>query len=285
MHTNLYSDLFTLIKASPERHANSDPLWRVLRAAARAEVERTFCDGAGEKVPFGPLGVLEFPYHNMGNIDSLDLFGIDELIILAFYDSNRARYERAVDFGANIGLHSIGMARAGFSVRSFEPDPVHFGLLKRNLGLNAVETEIHQSAVSIEAGRAEFVRVLGNTTGSHIAGAKKDPYGKLDRFEVELEAAEGHLRWADLAKIDIEGHEAELLTGLPIDVWADTDAVLEVGTAENAEIIWNHLGRADVNLFSQMTGWSKVTSLSEMPTSHRDGSLFISSKSEMPWTG
>lgn len=279
----LFADLFALIQGYPERHANSDPMWRVLRAAARREVEDCFSEEDAKPVAFGPLGEITFPYHSMGNIDSLDLFGIDELIILAFYNANRSTYSRVVDFGANIGLHSFGMARSGFEVRSFEPDPNHFALLKRNLELNHAMSELHNSAISLEAGKAEFVRVLGNTTGSHIAGAKKDPYGELERFEVKLEAAAGHLAWADLAKIDIEGHEAELLKGLPVETWADTDAILEVGTPENAEAIYAYLGKSSVNLFSQMRGWGRVESLADMPTSHRDGSLFISAKSKMPW--
>ncbi len=280
---NLFADLFTVIQSSPTAHTNSNALWRVLRTAARAEVETCFSSEDAGKVDFGPLGTLAFPYHKMGNIDSLDLFGIDELIILAFYDANRSRYNRAVDFGANIGLHSFGMARCGFDVRSFEPDPVHFGLLKRNLELNDAVTDLRQAAISLEAGETEFVRVLGNTTGSHIAGAKKDPYGELERFSVVLEAAEEHLRWADIAKIDIEGHEAALVSGLDPSVWSSTDAIMEVGTPENADVVFAHLSDSSINMFSQMSGWQRVTSLETMPTSHRDGSLFISSKNEMPW--
>ncbi len=280
---SFFDDIFSLIADSPERHTNRDPLWRVMRSAARAEVVEAFSAKNPSAVPFGPLGEILFPYHSMGNIDSLDLFGIDELILLAFYDANRERYARTVDFGANIGLHSFGMARCGFEVRSFEPDPVHFEILSANLALNGVLSELHQSAISLEAGNAEFVRVLGNTTGSHIAGAKEDPYGELERFEVVLEAAEEHLRWADLAKIDIEGHEADLLSGLPLDVWAATDAVLEVGTPKNADAVFAKFNGSDVGMFAQQLGWKRVTRLEDMPTSHRDGSLFLSSKSEMPW--
>jgi len=279
----LFRDLFTLIQEHPLRHSKDDGLWRVLRAAARHEVEARFSGSEPEPVDFGPLGSLVFPYFKMGNIDSLDLFGIDELIILAFYDANRTTYRRAVDFGANIGLHSFAMARCGFEVRSFEPDPVHHGLLKRNLDLNGVEGELHESAISLEPGTAEFVRVLGNTTGSHIAGAKENPYGELERFQVALEAAEPHLRWADLAKIDIEGHEATLLTGLPLSVWETTDAILEVGTADNAEQIHDRFQGSGITLFSQRSGWARVKCLDDMPTSHRDGSLFISARPQMPW--
>jgi hypothetical protein len=105
----------------------------------------------------------------------------------------------------------------------------------------------------------------------------------LERFEVTMENAEPHLRWADLAKIDIEGHEAALLQGLSLDIWRETDAIMEVGTAENAALVFERFKGSPVNLFSQKKGWNRVEALDDMPTSHRDGSLFVSHRSEMPW--
>lgn len=106
----------------------------------------------------------------MGAIDSLDLFGIDKLVIFAFYWSNSGRYKRTLDMGANIGLHSIMMSRCGFQVTCFEPDPHHFSLLTRNLSDNNINSVTAvNAAVSVKEGTMEFVRVLGNTTGSHLA--------------------------------------------------------------------------------------------------------------------
>ena len=34
---------------------------------------------------FGPFGSLNFQYREMGAINSLDLFGLDELLLFAFY--------------------------------------------------------------------------------------------------------------------------------------------------------------------------------------------------------
>lgn len=280
---DFFDDLFQVLAQYPERHATTDPMWRVWRAAALAEVRRLFAEGTPSFVPFGPFGAVSLPYHRMGNIDSLDLFGMDELIIFAFYNANRARYRKAVDFGANIGLHSIILGRSGFDVRSFEPDPVHFDLLTSNLGLNGVGSDLHRAAISFEAGRAEFVRVLGNTTGSHLAGAKDNPYGSLERFEVEIEAAAPHLAWADFAKIDIEGHEAALITNLDPAVWLETDAMLEVGTPRNAELVFGHLAKGPARMFAQKIGWRRVEALADMPTSHRDGSLFLTGADAMPW--
>lgn len=280
-----FDDLFEVVAAYPERHCTNDPMWRIWRAAARSEAKRLFAQETPTDVPFGPFGEIALPFFRMGNIDSLDLFGMDELIIFAFYNVNRARYRKVVDFGANIGLHSIVLARAGFDVRSFEPDPIHFAQLRANLALNGVSSELHHAAISFEAGRQEFVRVLGNTTGSHLAGAKENPYGALERFSVDVEAATPHLAWANFAKIDIEGHEAALVTRLDPAIWLGTDAIMEVGTEQNAKAIFAHLAREPVKMFSQKTGWREVQRWEEMPTSHRDGSLFLTGAKEMPWKG
>lgn len=280
---SVFDDLFDLIAEFPGRHATTDAMWRVWKAVALPAIKAAF--GAADASPqaFGPFGPITMPYFKMGNIDLLDLFGLDELIIFAFYNANRKRYRRIVDFGANIGLHTIMLARCGFEVRSFEPDPFHFERLKANLALNSVTSDLRLAAVSSRDGEAEFVRVLGNTTSSHIKGAKADPYGPTEVFKVKLEAAQPHLAWANLAKIDIEGHEAALLTSLPHDTWRSTDAILEVGTEDNAHRIFEYFRLSGVNIFAQKVGWTKVTALSDMPTSHRDGSLFVTRKSAMPW--
>jgi FkbM family methyltransferase len=279
---SIFDDLFEVIPSMPDRHATNDPVWRIWKAAAAPAVEAAF-GNRGLDQGFGPFGNVSMPYFKMGKIDSLDLFGMDELIIFAFYRSNRHRYKRVVDFGANIGLHSIIMSRCGFDVRSFEPDPIHLERLRKNLHLNNVCAEVRDVAVALTDGEAEFVRVLGNTTGSHLKGAKSDPYGGTEVLKVRVEDARPHLHWADLAKIDIEGLEAELLTGLPHETWSDTDAIVEVGTKENANRILDHFRGSPVRLFAQKIGWRPVAKLEDMPFSHRDGSLFISTKASMSW--
>lgn len=239
-------------------------------------------DGPGRGT-FGPFGELIFPYVEMGAINSFDLFGINELVVFGFYWQNRQRYRRALDCGANIGLHSIIMARCGWDVRAFEPDPAHGLLLQKNLIANSVSVDVREAAISTRNGESEFVRVCGNTTGSHLSGAKKDPYGPLERFSVETVDAWPHLEWADLAKIDIEGHEADLITALPPALWAETDAFVEIGTAENAQRIFDHLHHSGINIFPDKIGWQKAPRSNDLPTHHSEGLVFISSKDAMPW--
>ena len=279
-------EVFERVARGHVHHSRDDQWWvtenddiDAARPELRAELEST------GGVVVGPVGFVPFSYVEMGAINTLDLFGLDELILFSFYWINRDRYREVVDMGANIGLHSVLLGRMGFSVTSFEPDPKHVALLTKHLDANDVQDRVSivQAAVARENGVLDFVRVLGNTTGSHVAGAKKDPYGELEVFEVLAVSVADAIADKDLVKMDVEGLEADLLTSLDASHFASLDMVCEVGTRANAEIIWNHFKNSDVKLFSQKNGWARVTDLDGMPRSYMEGSLFLSCLDEMPW--
>ncbi|MEN9633879.1 MAG: hypothetical protein RL077_2283 [Verrucomicrobiota bacterium] len=280
--------LSEIIAALPEitaQHARTSRTYALLEKIV-AEATRTsrLAQTEGAREDLGGFGTIELPYTKMGAVDTLDLFGLDELIIFAFYWANRSRYKKAADIGANIGLHSILMSRCGWRVRAYEPDPTHAGILSRNLKLNAVTSvELVQSAVSDRPGRMEFVRVLGNTTSSHLAGAKSKPYGELERFEVSVESIAAIMGAADFVKMDAEGQEKIIILGTGPEHWRAVDMIVEVGSPENAEAIFAHLTKIGVNAFAQKLGWGRVTGMADMPTTYKQGSLFLTAKAEMPW--
>jgi FkbM family methyltransferase len=180
-------------------------------------------------------------------------------------------------------LHTIIMDRCGYQVTAFEPDPIHFEILIHNLELNGVRAaELRNSAVSVADGQAIFVRVQGNTTGSHLLGSK-DSYGERQQLTVPTHAAQPLFSFADLIKVDAEGHERQILLATSEADWNTTDAIVEVGNEANANAIYQHLTGLGVNLFAQKKGWGRVVSADEVPTSHRQGSLFITRAQRMPW--
>lgn len=281
------STLEDLIKVIPEiidHHSPKSQLYALLKNIARKEVESLFSSSESKSVNFGPFGNLVFPYFKMGVVDSLNLFDVDELIIFSFYWANRKRYRRVLDIGANIGLHTVILSKCGYEVFSFEPDPQHHQILRRNIELNDCKS-VHDNnaAVSNKSGQMEFIRVLGNTTGSHLAGAKKNPYGKLEKFQVIVEDINQYINEMDLIKLDAEGHEKEIILSTRIEDWLDTDAFVEIENEENANAVYNFFEGSKVNLFSQKRNWSRVANLEDMPLSYHDGSLFISCKEQMPW--
>jgi len=243
-----------------------------------------FASESGGQMNFGPFGSLHLGYRRMGAIDSVDLFGIDELLVFAYYYANRNRYRKTLDLGANLGLHSIIMSRCGYEVTAFEPDPIHQEWLLTNLASNNItNVKLERAAVSDRDGEAEFVRVVGNTTGSHLAGAKASPYGELNRFAVKVRDIAPFAEAADFAKIDVEGHEMVVLNAIPEDCWNSFDALLEVGTQANAEGVLAYSKVKGLNIFAQKTGWEKVVSLNDIPKSHHEGSIVLSHRVDFPW--
>ncbi len=249
-------------------------------------VNQLRCPGKNESVfSFGPFGKMIFPYHKMGAIDSLKLFDDNELLLFSFYWENRNKYQRVVDAGANLGLHSIALDRCGYKVLAYEPDPLHYAILLENLALNECNNvSAIQSAVSSKMGIAKFSRVLGNTTSSHITGSKANPYGEIETITVRTMAVGILMEWADLIKFDIEGHEAETLLATCFGQWTHTDALVEIENVNNAAAIYEHFSRLGVNLFSQKIDWKRVQKVEDIPFNYREGTLFITCSERMDFS-
>lgn len=283
--SSILENLIMVIPEIIDHHAPKSELYKLLKRIARKEVEGVFNSSEIKPVQFQPFGSIIFPYFKMGAIDSLNLFDLDELIIFSFYFVNRGKYKKVMDIGANIGLHSVVLSKCGYEVFSFEPDPQHYQILKRNIDLNEGKaTYANNAAISNKSGLMEFIRVLGNTTGSHLAGAKNNPYGELEKFQVLVEDINQYINEMDLIKLDAEGHEKEIILSTKIDNWLNTDAFVEIENEENADAIYNFFKDSKINLFSQKRNWCRVACLDDMPFSYHEGSLFISSKKQMPWS-
>lgn len=284
-----FEDIFNLLLEYPDTHIPGSPKYQELDARCRAWIGQ---QGKEENWYLGPLGTVKMPYTVMGNVTSADLFGLNELILFAFYWRNRKRYRyhNVLDIGANLGLHSIVMDRCGWDVDAFEPDPSHFEKLTQNLQANReyvrdTDVDSFNLAVSDFSGQASFTIVDGNHTANHLTGMR-EYHGKAGEIQVGVTTARRVIANADFAKIDAEGSEAKILLDIPFSDWDHLDAMVEIGSVDKAETIFDHFCKSGVNLFSQKTGWKRVEYRSRMdcmPTHHRDGALFISRKGELPW--
>ena len=279
--------LGALVQSLPEIsavHARSSKTYQLLEALVGGELlSSELVEGATGLVDMGPLGELKFPFEQMGAVSSIDLFGLDELIIFAYYWLNRDRYRTAADIGANLGLHSLLMSRCGWAVTAYEPDPNHLEVLRRNLLLNEVSAvQVVEAAVSDTSGFSEFVRVQGNTTSSHLAGAK-DPYGDVERFKVTVDSIKDIMQRVDFVKLDVEGQEKAIITCTDSSDWDGTDMMLEIGSLENAEAILEHIEVLGLNGFAQKTGWSRAEVINDVPTTYSEGSFFITTRQRMLW--
>ena len=218
---------------------------------------------------------IELPYVKMGRIDSLHLFGDTELMIFAIYEHNVSRWTRVLDIGANIGLHSILLAKMGYVVKAYEPDWMHFEHLLANLKANNCEyVSPFMAAVHLSDGTANFVRVSNNLTGNHLEGYKAS-YGPRETLLVPTVDCRKLWSWPDLVKIDSEGNEAELCSTMTAENMRRMSCIVEVRSYSNAQDIYEHFSNIEVPMWSQKVEWARVTKFENMPQHNREGTLFI----------
>jgi FkbM family methyltransferase len=116
-----------------------------------------------------------------------------------------------VDIGANIGSYTIlasGVRRA--RTVAFEPDPVTFAALLRNVALNSLGTlvESRKCALGPQIGKIEFtvgLDTMNRVATDTIALTQTVSMDTLDR------ALQG--KAPSLMKLDVEGFESEILRG------------------------------------------------------------------------
>lgn len=230
-----------------------------------------------------PFDGVVWPRISLGNVTSHDFFSFDSFIIFSLYSINRNLYKKVFDLGASIGLHSILLSRLGYEVYAFEPDPVHHDLLTKNLARNRCSNvHVYRKAVSDKSGLSDFVRVLGNVTASHISGAREF-YGEIERLKVETVSYRDIGIQPDLMKVDIEGHERNVILDIERDGWENMDALVEIHSVDNSRAIFDHFEGSGVNVFTQKLGWRRAAHHEDMPTDNKDGNVFISRRETVPW--
>lgn len=219
---------------------------------------------------------INIPFISFGNRSTLDLVSLDELLIFKFYYKKKKYYKNVCDIGCNVGIHSLMMAKLGYRVTAYEPDPLHFKKAKSIFKLNKIDDiQIYNSAVSNFTGTAKMTRILKNTTGNYIGNNKKS-YGPTKRISVKVINSKNLKKKFDLIKIDAEGSEYNIIKSFSKNDLKRVDFIMEISTKENREKIWKFIKKLKLNIFSQKNYWKKVNKIDQLPTSHLEGSIFIS---------
>jgi FkbM family methyltransferase len=135
-----------------------------------------------------------------------------------------------VDVGGHTGIYSIvaGLANPKAKVHTFEPHEMNFGRLLLNLRANGLEgNNAHNLAASRTAGSVPFQVKISHylSSGGSVVSegkqfAKMVPAGPIDDH-VPLTAKKV------CVKIDTEGHEVDVLAGMPRLLGLSPDVILE----------------------------------------------------------
>jgi FkbM family methyltransferase len=129
-----------------------------------------------------------------------------------------------LDIGGSVGAYTVPIAKfvgASGSVHVFEPEPESLLALKRNVALNALTNcVIHEFAVGSNDGSVTFfIRPEKDTHSIFEKSLAVSPTGRLDQLEVPIRSVdsmvrEGAIPLPNFVKVDVEGAELEVLSGM-----------------------------------------------------------------------
>ena len=268
-------ELLVNLATAHTSHARTTEFFQNSESSLLEKIPLIHSPSSPDELLIGEIGTLKFPYFSMGNIDSAKLFGMDEIILFSFYYTNRNRYKKTLDLGANIGLHTLLMKKLGFEVVSYEPDIIHLAQIDKVMKLNGFDSNgVRPKAISDKSGTMEYLRVLGNTTGSHLLGSKEDVYGPTDAVSVQVD---------DILEVLTNENFDFLLNRITADSIEKTDIMLEIGSEKNAQEIFEILKRKGIAAYAQKINWNRVEKLEDLPNHHTHGSLFLSMQGAPNW--
>ncbi len=159
--------------------------------------------------------------------------------IVAMIKSGRFGEEPVfIDVGANIGAYSLVLAKlapAG-TVYAFEPNSKALRYLKNNILLNDLRNVlVFEHGLSNITGEA----VLFNDSMTQASIHKKGADGKCETIELKRlddVCLENRINKVDLIKIDVEGHDLEVLKGADQIIRENPRLVVVLEIDSNAEL-------------------------------------------------
>ncbi len=115
------------------------------------------------------------------------------------------------DVGANIGSYTV-LASGVRKARSlaFEPDPISFAALSRNIMLNQIDDLVQRRECALGSRRGSVGFTVGLDTVNHVASVK-DAATRTVTLDTLDDACGGEP--PNLIKLDVEGFESEVLGG------------------------------------------------------------------------
>ena len=125
---------------------------------------------------------------------------------------------RAIDIGANVGVWSYWLSKYAKQVESFEPNPKVFNALK-NIKIKNVNS--YNIALSNKTGSVDLLIPKGSKGFSNQGASLSSIKVQGEHKSISIEAKrldEYNFLDVDFIKIDVEGHEHEVIEGARVTI-------------------------------------------------------------------
>jgi FkbM family methyltransferase len=186
--------------------------------------------------------------------------------MVAWFCPNRGDF--VVEVGAHIGFNTLKAAVRGAKVVAYEPNPLTFDALLKNVALNRVEgVHLVCAAAGSRPDSGELrVPLLANGFGSlrpdwvdEAQVPSNSPIRRIDVQILRLDDSVAELGWPriDWLLVDAEGAEVEVLAGAPVTLSRANRVIIEVDvhsahpSAERVADILQRSGLTIVGRFPQ----------------------------------
>jgi FkbM family methyltransferase len=125
--------------------------------------------------------------------------------------------KNVIDIGAHIGWYTVNLAKKCNHIYSFECSPKSFNYLCGNIALNSLDYKVtkYNCALSNDEGTTKYyIRDSGDGGGNGISKFEYDNIHDTPSIDVPKKKLDSFgLTNINFIKIDVEGHEKEVLEG------------------------------------------------------------------------
>jgi FkbM family methyltransferase len=159
-----------------------------------------------------------------------------------------------VDVGANFGYYTVLAAAAagpGGVVHAFEPDPQALDLLRENIALNKLESvHVHGACLGGEDAERDFYLMEEPAFSGLSPTGRARPRGQIRTRVRTLDGLLAGYGDAPVTrmKIDVEGHEHEVLAGARATIARSRDAIVVMIEVSAKNLTPERRGRLDAQL-------------------------------------
>lgn len=206
---------------------------------------------------------------------SYDLLPADDDVLLSELLARSDEGENVIDVGAHTGLYSLPLSNSGRNIAAFEPNPLVFEQLAKNVRANPGNVDLFNVGlghtegsltfyVSSARARSSFDEQYAETGNGSISKTIEVRVNTLDTY-----VEESYIPKPDHIKIDVEGFGLEVLKGSTEIVEAFRPQIyIEVHEIEsekdNTKQIKEHFKRHDYE-------WERVGTSAYIFSNHSQG--------------